>query len=101
MIDMGMGNKKKINMCRVINAYVPIAFFHFGIALMHAAINSESRFVCFYDETGTGNLFCCSKKFNFHEKSILVNFIFTNINLKPNACEIKKLHSIVQSFIQN
>jgi hypothetical protein len=79
-----MSNKKKINMRRVIHADIPIAFFNFGIALMHTAINSESYCVCFYDETGTGDSSCRPKEFNFHEKSILANFILIS-NCRESA----------------
>jgi hypothetical protein len=81
-----MSNKKKINMRRVIHADIPIAFFYFGIALMHTAINSESYFVCFYDETGTGDSSCRSEEFNFHEKSILRILFLYRIawNLPPD-----------------
>ena len=72
MIDMRVGDQKEIDFCRIVRGYVPVAFFIFRSALMHAAINGESDLVRFYNEARAGNFSCRSEKFNFHEKSFSV-----------------------------
>ena len=67
MVDMGMGNNKKIYIGRIVNGSLPIALFYFRRALKHAAIYSKPRFPGFNNETGTGDCPGCPQKCNFHK----------------------------------
>jgi hypothetical protein len=71
---MSVGNDEEINFCRIVRVYIPVSFFNIRAALMHTAINGESRLISFDDKTGTCNFSGCSEKFNFHYKSFLIGF---------------------------
>ena len=50
MVDMGMGNQKKIYLVGLIDIRIPVAPFDVRIALMHAAIHGKAMTIGFHDK---------------------------------------------------
>jgi len=66
MVDMGMGDKDKIQTCGPVVVHVEIALFNLFVALMHAAINTEAMSAGFKDVAGTGYGLRGAKEIDLH-----------------------------------
>ena len=75
MVDMGMGDEEKINFVGLVNIHIPVAFFDFRVALMHAAINGPPMSLCLQNVTGAGDRPGRPHKFYFHSPDPLWNIL--------------------------
>ena len=73
MINVSMRDQKEIDMRRVVGFSVPVACFNIRTALMHPAVNGESRLIGFDNKTGAGDFSGRSEKFNFHGEILFVS----------------------------
>jgi len=69
MVDMGVGEQKKVHPARLIDGGIQIAAFDGFVALVHAAIDGKAGSGGFDDMAGTGDGPRRAEKFDLHEAS--------------------------------
>jgi len=67
MVEMGMGEKQKIDAGRIEAEGTPVLLVQFVSALVHAAIHEDAFTIAFDEMAGTGDLSVGSMKGYFHD----------------------------------